>query len=1137
MHLIDGRITLSATDLVGALACDHLVQLELEAARGGLRRPDRVDLELDLLARLGARHEQSQVERLQAEGRQVVEIADHGESLDGLRRAEEETRRVMRQGADVIYQAAFFDGTWRGRADFLLRVGCPSQLGDWSYEVADAKLARRVRVSALIQMCEYSLHVERLQGFAPESMHVILGDGSRATHRVADYAAYHRAARGRLDATVAGACSSSYPNPVDHCRDCRWLERCEAQRRADDHLSQVARMHRDQTRRLVEAGISTTAALAEAPQTTPPPIGESSWARLRQQARLQVEERVTGVQTYELLPVDQAGLGLAGLPPPSPGDLFFDMEGDPFVEEGGLEYLFGVTDVADGSPRFQALWGHDRAGEKAAFEGLIDLIMARLERDPALHVYHYAAYESTALKKLMGRHATREDEVDQLLRGGVLVDLYQVVRQGVRVSKDSYSLKALEAYYMPKRNEEITDAGSSIVAYERWKDTGDSSELDEIAAYNQRDCESTLGLRDWLEWRRPELAAQLGRPVARPEPRDGSPSDKAVQQSAETAALVSALSAGLPGDPRARNPEQAVRWLLAQLLDWHRREDKSEWWAYFDRQRKTDEQLIADPEAIGGVIHLGEVGADKQSIIHRYRFDPTQEHKLDVGREPHDPRTGKRCGQITAIDNDAGMLELKRGPSLLDQPHPSSLVPATPFDSKRMRDALRRIAARVSTEVGAGDDRSYGAALELLRRRPPRLGGGGGEGPLLGAGEDPVAAICRIVDALDHSYLAVQGPPGCGKTHTAARVIVDQVRRGRRVGVSAFTHRAIGHLLEEVCKVAADHGQIVRILQKCDDSQRCAAPGVQVVTDNTRICEALAAGEVDVVAGTSWLFADEQLDGGLDVVLIDEAGQMSLANACAIATAASNLVLLGDPQQLTQPSRGIHPVGAEASALEHVLGGRDTIPQDQGVFLGITWRMHPDVCAFISDAFYESRLESHPACARQRVGGAGCLSGSGTRFVAVPHAGNRTWAAEEITVVAGLVDQLLTATWTRSDGASLPITLDDILVVAPYNNQVRRLAQRLPEGARVGTVDRFQGQEAAVTIYAMATSSGDDVPRNLEFLFSGNRLNVAVSRARALSIVVGSPRLLAAHCRTPEQLRLVSALCRYAEGSGARPAP
>jgi uncharacterized protein len=249
----------------------------------------------------------------------------------------------------------------------------------------------------------------------------------------------------------------------------------------------------------------------------------------------------------------------------------------------------------------------------------------------------------------------------------------------------------------------------------------------------------------------------------------------------------------------------------------------------------------------------------------------------------------------------------------------------------------------------------------------------------------------------------------------------------------------------------------------------------------------------------------------------------------AVAPAAANLVLVGDPQQLAQPSKGTHPEGAEVSALDHVLRGAATIPDDRGLFLDRTWRLHPDICEFISEQVYESRLVSEDHCHGQVIGGAGPLGGAGLRWLPVEHEGNRTSSSEEAAAVARVVGELVGRAWTDGEGTTKPLTLADVLVVAPYNAQVHLLAQHLPQGARIGTVDKFQGQEAAVVVVSLAASSAEEVPRGMEFLYSRNRINVAVSRAQALSVLVASPALLAVQCRTVAQMRLANVLCRYVE--------
>jgi uncharacterized protein len=288
-----------------------------------------------------------------------------------------------------------------------------------------------------------------------------------------------------------------------------------------------------------------------------------------------------------------------------------------------------------------------------------------------------------------------------------------------------------------------------------------------------------------------------------------------------------------------------------------------------------------------------------------------------------------------------------------------------------------------------------------------------------------------------------------------------------------------------------------------------------------------------VAGGTSWLWARPEAFETLDVLFVDEAAQMSLANVLAVSHAAKTIVLLGDPRQLEQPMQGSHPGGTDVSALKHILGEHATVAADRGLFLEETWRLHPDICAFTSELFYEGRLRSKPGLEQQGITSEGPANGSGFCYVAVEHAGNQSSSPEEAEVIKGLVEEILAskATWIDPDGKEAPIVLDNILIIAPYNAQVFELQDRLP-GARIGTVDKFQGQESPIVIYSMTTSSHADAPRGMEFLYSANRLNVATSRARCVCILVGSPLLFEAECRTPRQMQLANAFCRYLEMAG-----
>ncbi len=557
MDRIDGKPVYSATDLVAYLACEHLTQLERAAMAGLVERPIRNDPELDVIRKRGFEHEARFLADLRAEGRRPVTIELDGSATDRgaeLRAAAARTIEAMAAGADVIYQATFFDGVFRGHADFLLRVEAPDRASRWGpyhYEVADTKLARHVKASAVLQICSYVDQLERLQGVRPEWLHVALGGSARAVERlrVDDYMAYYRSARDRFlgamadDAAPAYPPTGTYPEPVDHCEVCRWAAVCATRRRADDHLSLVAGISGRQRRALTERGVATLEALGELPLPMTPQLegtSEGALLRVREQARIQLLGRRELWPRYELLlppagqPIDPER-GLASLPAPSPGDLFFDIEGDPYAFDDGLDYLFGVLE-ADGT--FHAFWSREDDGEfslpaeQRAFERLIDFFMARLEGDPDLHVYHYAPYEPTALKRLMGRYGTREAEIDRLLREGILVDLLRAVRQSLRASVESYSIKKMEAFYGFTREIDLRDAGSSIVAFEEWLELGEgerpaATHLERIERYNRDDVVSNRRLRDWLETLRDELAGLTGLPVPRPAAQGRAPAARA----------------------------------------------------------------------------------------------------------------------------------------------------------------------------------------------------------------------------------------------------------------------------------------------------------------------------------------------------------------------------------------------------------------------------------------------------------------------------------------------------------------------------------------------------------------------------------------------------------------------------------
>ncbi|MGK5112020.1 TM0106 family RecB-like putative nuclease [Geodermatophilus sp. CPCC 205506] len=1083
MYRLDGRLVLSPSDLTRHQECHHLTALNLQVADRRLDPPaEGASDQTVLVADLGIAHELRFLESLEEQGLDVVRLH--------RRSGEAGTVEAMRAGADVIHQATLFDGTWGGQADFLLKTPEPSDLGEWSYEVADAKLARRIKVPALLQMATYADRLATLQGRAPERISVVTGDGETRPWRLVDVAAYARRARARLEGFIETPTATA-PVPIGHCDQCTWAPRCSTELRENDDLSLVAGMRRDQRAALLEVGVTTLQQLAEAEDDTlkATGIGRGSRERLREQAREQLSGRAAGVPTRTLL-TPQPAQGLLRLPAPSAGDLYLDFEGDPLSGDGqGLEYLAGL---GDREGRFTALWAHDAAAERRLVEDLVDRIVDAWRADPGMHVYHYAAYEVSALKRLTGRYGVREAELDQLLRAERFVDLYPVVRQSMRISKESYSIKKVEAFYGREHTGDVADAMSSVVEYEKWLIDGDPIRLQSIEDYNKDDVDSTRELHDWLETQRAELEAEHG-----PQPRPGVPvvSAPAPRSDAEVAelALVEQL-------------QDRGHGLLGDLAQWHRREARPGWWEFFSRGELEDEQLVEDRTALGGLSGAVEVGTEKRSKLYEFSFPP-QDATLSVGKPAFDVDTRARIGEVRELDAVGGRVVIKstKPPGAV-----RGLGPEGPLDDKPQRESI----AATAKDVLAGKP---GLAQALLDRVVPsdtrRL-----------PGEQAGDAVVRLGLALDGEVLAVQGPPGSGKTRAASHLIRALLDAGKRVGVTAQSHAVIGNVLSAVDRPA---------LQKCDEHQACGAPGVEWSKDSAEVASRLLDGSANLVGGTAWFWCRPDLAEAVDVLVIDEAGQFSLANAVAVARSAKSLVLLGDPQQLAQPTQAVHPGESGLSALEHLLEGHPTVPEDRGVFLDRTYRMHPALTAFVSDLAYEGRLES--AADRERIAVRGWTSGLAVRFV--EHTKPAAAASDdEAAAVADLWRSLQGVGWVDHELVERPIGPDDVLVVAPYNNQVARIRGLLPDGARVGTVDKFQGQEAPVVVYSMTSTSAEDAPRGVSFLYDLHRLNVAVSRAKALAVVVMSEELLDAAVRTPEQLRQVNALCRLVEMASVVPA-
>ncbi|MBD9443728.1 TM0106 family RecB-like putative nuclease [Pseudomonas sp. PDM04] len=1118
MQTRNGIQLYSASDICGFLECQHLTTLDLQHLVMPMEKAPASD-QNRLIQDKGLAHEAAFLERLKTENASVVDIAQGNPSFA---RRVELTIEAMKAGVDIIFQASLQQGPYIGHADFLRKVPRASALGDHSYEVIDTKLAKTAKAKFLIQVALYSRMLMPIQGIQPQCMYVVLGDAQQTEQafRVADYADYLEQVLQRFEAFVNKADRPfTYPDPCGFCGFCAWRDRCDEQRQQDDHLSAVAGISRSQIQKLQSAGVTTLRELAESGEDLRvAKLQSESLNKLRHQARLQFQGRFSGVPLFELLAVSGERRGFHRLPHAVEGDLFFDMEGNP-LEEGGLEYLFGLYIDEGGAQVFKPFWAHDREQEKLAFEQFIDWVIAHLQRYPDAHVYHYACYEETAIKRLMSQHGTREAQVDWLLRNGKLIDLYKVVREAIRVSEPSYSIKNIEHFYMDQRDGDVTNAGASIVFYERWKETRDAALLDKIERYNEDDVRSTCLLRNWLMTIKPSVAG--GVPVPETE------SAKSVAEQTEIEIRLEDYRHRLLADD-----EGPVRLLTFQLLDFHRRADKPTWWQLFSRRDMTTEELLEDIESLAGLRRTDTPATpDKRSFLYEYRFEP-QETKMRGGSAGVISESLNPV-QLVHLDYDRCLATFK-ATAAKAPPDQFDMIPGTPIPTGSLREALYRYADNVL----AGGQR-FQAVTDFLHRRAPRVNGVEPGAPLLDPGLPTLEAIKQVVRHLDHSVLFIQGPPGAGKTYTGSHVIVDLLKAGKRIGVTSNSHHAINNLLAAVESRALEAGVTFSGLKKSGESEDTVFTGrcIRSIENKTKYLEAWGPN-THLTAGTAWLFADPAFTEQLDYLFIDEAGQVSVANLVAMGLAARNIVLMGDQMQLSQPVQGVHPGRSGDSILDYLLDGTPTIAPDRGVFLAHTWRMHPDVCSFISQAVYEGQLSPAPGNEKRVLSLDGQrpeVPSSGLMFCPVEHDGNSQSSDEEAAYVKALYAYFLRQRFVDNEGVAHEIGVDNILVVAPYNLQVQLLKQVLPTGARVGTVDKFQGQEAEIVIVSMATSNENYLPRDISFLYSKNRLNVAVSRAKSLACIVASPDLTAVRCVTPQEMSLVNGLCMaIRHGAGER---
>lgn len=1197
-------LVFSASDLVAASECEYRTLRILDEKLGRTPKAEFPDDEMQRRAgALGDKHEAKVLAGLIA--RYGLWDAGRGGGVYSIERGENvradlvakqaETELALRAGADVVFQATFFDGEFLGYADFIVNEAAGTGTG--RYEVWDTKLARHAKVGALLQLAAYG---DQLIGMGLDPSPkvtlvlgaVVDGDYVRSVHSLPDLLPVFRERRDRFRALTAahregGTAVQWRQSGISCCGRCNY---CAAEVQAHRDLLMVGGMSTLRRKKLIADGITTIDALAD----LPPDKAPGSLLRLRDQARMQLGRDVPhGSRTFtkdgedhtvsfKVLPQN----ALASIPAPSPGDIFFDFEGDPLwqdpaTSQWGLEYLFGVIEAPDAragagdKPVFRPFWAHSRSEERQAFLDFLAYVEERRGRYPDMHVYHYAAYEKSALRNLSVTHLAGEDIVDNWLREGVLVDLYATARHSLRISEPSYSIKKLEPLYMGSnlRSGDVKDAGASVVAYAAYcaaRDDGDAQGargiLASISDYNEYDCLSTLRLRDWLLHLRSSAA---GSPVGEPsgaETHDAGalrPLLRDVPEAEPTAEELRLREylAGLPDTRPWTNDERATA-MVAAATGYHRRERKQFWWEHFDRTESEIDHWSEHRNVF--VVDSAEVVTEwalaRPTVRMRTRvlrlsgtmsegsdFKPGSTwcrlYDSPVPDGLEDPQgnllaRGYAFGSVvTAVEDHPDVpgktlitIEEKETGKVPAYPHfPVALTEDQPVATASIEAALAELAQAVGASVPALPEHP---GVDILRKVPPRfrsLPGPAGVGTDSSGAADYVTAITTSLLDLDQSYLAVQGPPGTGKTYVGSHVIARLVEEGWNIGVVGQSHAVVENMLCTAINTAGvDPDRVAKkLVSKHDVPWRH--------TKEADVAALLASRGGCLVGGTAWTMTGKSVPAGsLDLLVIDEAGQFSLANTLAVARSAKRLLLLGDPQQLPQVTQGSHPEPVDESALGWLAAGHATLPTELGYFLADSWRMHPELCRAVSVLSYDGKLESAPAASLRSL----AEVPPGVETVFIEHSGNTTSSPEEAAEVVRQARRHIGLKWMGGGGPPARLlSAEDVLVVAAYNAQVQLIRHALQQagldGVRVGTVDKFQGQEAPVVLVSMACSAVAEAPRGAEFLLNRNRINVAVSRGQWRAVILRSPELTNYMPRKPEVLEQLGAFIGLSPRTGA----
>ena len=1114
MRISKDKTLYSPTDLNNFVSCKYHIKNDLLADEKKLKKRE-ISADLKLRIKYGIEHETKHFKLFKNKHNQSITIND---KLSDEKRFDA-TKQALTKGYKLIYKAYFIEKNFRGEADFLLKVNTKSDLGNYSYEVYDTKITKNLRPKHVLQITGYSYLLSKIQNLLPRHMYLIDGNNKFNKYKVNEFIDYFTYTRNRFENLLPKLKKSDiYPEKCSYCQYCPWLDVCEKRWEDDNYINQVAKINKSQVVKLKKEKIKTVEALAKtSANKIKSKINPSTKIKLVQQAKLQEEKRLTGKSKF-IFNETEAGRGFYRLPKENEGDIFYDIEGFPQSDKRPFEYLHGIFYLNEKKQEYKSFTvkKYQQSEEKRIFEELIHFLKKHFDKYPDAFIYHYNDYEKRALKDLSNEYSSTFPEgvnlIDKLLRQEKFIDLYRVVEQCMQTSEKDLSLKTIEKFYREERNAKIKNADDSIRLFDDWCATNDQKTMKDIMSYNEEDTVSTYDLRKFLLEHKPDNIPDFSQSD---EEKDMNSEFKDFEK--KEIDLINQLE-------KKRNKENTkIVDDLISLVGFHRREAKPDIWAYYDRMGKSPEELEDDPECIGNCVLIKEIAEENPKRKRfKYKFND-QNFKIKEGTYASDifEKGIGKIEKIEELDENENFIEIsieKRKLALRDgMPKIANLGPPSSPKTGVISAALYKFIEDFSNNKKT----KYKCIEDFLKNNYPDIKSLKSGEAIIDYSKDIIDESTNAVKKLNSSFLLIQGPPGAGKTYTSAKIILNLIKDKKKVGINSNSHKAINNLLLKIEELAAEENFKFEGFKKSSkeidkfNGKNIRESRIELVTKNCLI-----------YAGTAWLFSDARLDQKLDYVFIDEAGQVSLANSIAIATSTKNIVLIGDQMQLSQPIKGTHSKNSGKSSLNFLLEDHDTIPHNRGIFLDKTRRLNEKICKYVSDSFYESRLKPHAITYERKVSlSLKDIGNEGIYYLPATHSDCTQKSDEESKTIKKYFDKIKGQEITES-GKKSKITNDDVMVVAPFNMQVNHLTKVLGKGSRVGTIDKFQGQEAKIVFISMTSSDPENIPRHKEFFFSRNRLNVAISRAECVAVILFNPNLLLTQCQKINEMRLVNNFCK-----------